>query len=73
MGPAYARMGAERGQNDPWTPDLVARVLGERRALLPLEQWEDRVKWRDDRLMALVALRRAQAGEDQAPAQTDDP
>jgi 3-hydroxyacyl-CoA dehydrogenase len=23
MGPAYARMGAERGQNDPWTPDLV--------------------------------------------------
>jgi L-gulonate 3-dehydrogenase len=73
MGPAYARMGAERGQNDPWTPDLVARVLGERRALLPLEQWEDRVRWRDDRLMALVALRRAQAGEDQAPAQTDDP
>jgi len=24
MGPAYARMGAERGQHDPWTPDLVA-------------------------------------------------
>lgn len=23
MGPAYARMGAERGQNDPWTSELV--------------------------------------------------
>ncbi|MEZ5904793.1 MAG: FAD-dependent oxidoreductase [Geminicoccaceae bacterium] len=22
MGPAYARMGAERGQDDPWTPEL---------------------------------------------------
>ena len=28
MGPAYARMGAERGQDDPWTPELVAEVHG---------------------------------------------
>jgi L-gulonate 3-dehydrogenase len=54
MGPAYARMGAERGQHDPWTPDLVAKVAAERRALLPLERWEDRVAWRDRRLMALL-------------------
>jgi 3-hydroxyacyl-CoA dehydrogenase len=26
MGPAYERMGAERGQHDPWTPELVAEV-----------------------------------------------
>ena len=26
LGPAYARMGAERGQSDPWTEDLVASV-----------------------------------------------
>jgi 3-hydroxyacyl-CoA dehydrogenase len=32
MGPSYGRMGAERGQNDPWTPELVARVEAERRA-----------------------------------------
>ena len=32
MGPAYARMGAERGQDDPWTPELVAEVTAQRRA-----------------------------------------
>jgi L-gulonate 3-dehydrogenase len=59
LGPAYARMGAERGQNDPWTPDLVAKVTAERRALLPLERWEARVAWRDRKLMALIRDRKA--------------
>ncbi|WP_270255328.1 3-hydroxyacyl-CoA dehydrogenase [Kocuria marina] len=54
MGPAYERMGAERGQHDPWTPDLVAEVNHQRRALLPLDQWEDRVAWRDQRLIELA-------------------
>lgn len=54
MGPAYARMGAERGQHDPWTPELVAEVERQRRALLPLERWEDRVAWRDERLIDLL-------------------
>jgi len=58
MGPAYQRMGRERGQDDPWTPELVARVTEERRRLLPLEDWEDRVGWRDSMLMALVRDRR---------------
>ena len=57
MGPAYARMGAERGQDDPWTPELVDKVATERRARLPLERWADRVAWRDRRLMALVRHR----------------
>lgn len=56
MADSYARMGAERGQHDPWTPDLVARVASERRARLPLDEWEDRVRWRDARLMALTPL-----------------
>lgn len=51
MGPAYARMGAERGQHDPWTTDLVANVEAQRRALVPLERWEERVAWRDRSLM----------------------
>jgi L-gulonate 3-dehydrogenase len=59
LGPAYARMGAERGQHDPWTPDLVAKVTAERRALLPLEKWEERVAWRDRKLMALIRDRKA--------------
>ncbi|MDQ0390515.1 3-hydroxyacyl-CoA dehydrogenase [Labrys monachus] len=61
MGPAYARMGAERGQHDPWTPDLVEKVAGERRAVLPLEQWAERVAWRDRRLMSLVRHRKTEA------------
>ncbi|WP_028062132.1 3-hydroxyacyl-CoA dehydrogenase NAD-binding domain-containing protein [Solirubrobacter soli] len=51
LGPAYARMGAERGQDDPWTPELVEQVVNERRRLLPLEEWEDRVAWRDRQLL----------------------
>ncbi|WP_119274354.1 3-hydroxyacyl-CoA dehydrogenase [Taklimakanibacter deserti] len=58
MGPAYRRMGAERGQDDPWTPDLVAKVASERRALLPLEDWPERVLWRDEMLMRLLAFKR---------------
>lgn len=51
LGPAYARMGRERGQDDPWTEDLVADVCDQRRALLPLEDWKERVAWRDRAMM----------------------
>ncbi len=47
MGPAYERMGAERGQHDPWTPELVARGDRATSAVLPLEDWDERVAWRD--------------------------
>lgn len=57
MGPSYARMGAERGQADPWTPELVAQVERERRAILPAEEWEGRVAWRDRVLMAALKAR----------------
>jgi L-gulonate 3-dehydrogenase len=60
MGPSYARMGAERGQHDPWTPELVAKVTAERRAQLPLDRWAERVAWRDRRLMSLVRHRRSE-------------
>jgi len=55
MGPAYERMGLSRGQTDPWTPDLVRVVTEQRRAALPLDQWESRVRWRDEALMRLKA------------------
>jgi len=58
LGPAYARMGAERGQDDPWTEELVAEVVAQRRALLALEDWDDRVAWRDRGLLALERARR---------------
>lgn len=56
MGPAYERMGRERGQHDPWTSDLVATVANARREALPLEGWDDRVVWRDKQLIALKKL-----------------
>lgn len=55
MGPAYERMGAERGQRDPWTPDLVAEVTAQRRALLDLGDWDERVRWRDRQLIRIRA------------------
>lgn len=51
MGAAYARMGAERGQDDPWSDELVADVDAQRRTVLPLDEWEGRVRWRDAQLM----------------------
>ncbi len=58
LGPAYERMGAERGQHDPWTPDMVAQVSGARRQNLPMEQWHERRGWRDRMLMAMVRAKR---------------
>jgi L-gulonate 3-dehydrogenase len=58
MGPAYERMGAERGQHDPWTPELVEQVERERRELLPQDCWEARVAWRDHMLLAFEQMRR---------------
>jgi len=63
MGPAYARMGKERGQDDPWTAELVAEVERQRRAALPLDQWQSRVSWRDVELMALTRDRNRRAGK----------
>lgn len=58
MGERYREMGAERGQPDVWDAALVARAEAERRALLPLEEWDARVAWRDARLMAARAAGR---------------
>lgn len=58
MGPAYRRMGNERGQDDPWGPELVDTVDAQRRALVPLDQWADRVRWRDRMLMRLQRQRK---------------
>lgn len=60
MGPAYLRMGKERGQEDPWTPDLVADVASQRRDSLPLEEWDARVAWRDQQLIDGLVARQEQ-------------
>ena len=64
LGPAYEAMGAERGQHDPWTADLVATVTEQRRQALPLADWEERVRWRDRALMQRLAGGRPKAPGD---------
>lgn len=56
MGPAYYQMGLERGQDDPWTPEMIKQVTQSRRTTLPLGEWEDRVKWRDKSLLKLLPV-----------------
>ena len=51
---------ASRPSPQPWTDDLIARVTEERRDHLPLDGLEERSDWRDNRLMALLALRLTQ-------------
>lgn len=66
MGPSYERMGAERGQHDPWTPELVATVEGQRRDRLPLDRWDERIAWRDERLLRVAAALQDAEGSDDA-------
>ena len=54
MGPAYARMGAQRGQADSWEPELVSRVAAGAQRRFPRSRWEDNVAWRDQALMVLA-------------------
>jgi L-gulonate 3-dehydrogenase len=68
MGPAYARMGAERGQHDPWTAELVESVTAQRRSLMALEDWERRVAWRDRALIAQEQARRSWEARGEVPA-----
>lgn len=63
MGERYRQMGAERGQPEGWSEALVAHATAERRALLPLEDWEARVAWRDERLMVARAVEHKAAGQ----------
>jgi L-gulonate 3-dehydrogenase len=68
MGAAYERMGAERNRHEPWTPELVARVTAERRAVLPIARWDERVAWRDRMLMTLERARRLAGSAAMGPA-----
>ena len=61
LGDAYARMGAERGQDDPWTDELVANVAAELHVVLAPEHWDENVRARDRALMILERCRREHA------------
>lgn len=58
MGASYQRMGKERGQDDPWDEDLVAKVAADISKKFSPEDWEEDVLKRDLALMKLTALMR---------------
>jgi L-gulonate 3-dehydrogenase len=59
FGPLLGAITAEQAPYD-FDSVTVAKVDGERRAVLPLSSIEERSAWRDRRLMALLAHRRGQ-------------
>ena len=63
MGPAYARMGAERGETVDWHPALINQVEAQRRAEIAAEQLPARAAWRARAVARLVAARDALMGE----------
>jgi len=58
-GSTYREIAKAQAGND-WNRALIARVHAERRAKLPTAQIGERSRWRDKRLMALVAHKRDQ-------------
>lgn len=59
MGPAYARMGTERGDESfQWPPALVGQIADELHRTQPLSEWPANVERRDRALMVLLAARR---------------
>ena len=60
-GPTYREVARSQLPND-WDGALLARIEAERRTVLPADQLAERARWRDNRLMALVAHQRKQSG-----------
>jgi 3-hydroxyacyl-CoA dehydrogenase len=59
-GPTIRRVGDAQAAAKPW-PDTIAAILdAERRAVVPKDKLADATAWRDRRLMALAAHKRAE-------------
>ena len=59
-GATYREVARSQLPND-WEGALLARIEAERRSVLPADQLAERARWRDNRLMALVAHQRGQS------------
>jgi L-gulonate 3-dehydrogenase len=58
LAPLYCRIAASRESHRLWSPELIAEVERQCRAILPQSKLADRTEWRDRRLMALAAHKR---------------
>jgi L-gulonate 3-dehydrogenase len=59
-GPTYRDVARTQLPND-WDAALLKKIEAERRSVLPADQLAERARWRDNRLMALVAHQKKQA------------
>jgi 3-hydroxyacyl-CoA dehydrogenase len=69
IGPVYARLGVERANENPWTPENIERVAGDIELNLPHPSWEENVRERDRAMIRLAALLR----DFENPMRRDDP
>ena len=60
-GPTYRDVARTQLPNE-WDAALLKKIEAERRSVLPADQLAERARWRDNRLMALVAHQKKQAG-----------
>ncbi len=60
LGPLYHSIDASRSEPQLWSEDLIAKAEAEMRAKIPAADLEERRNWRDRRLMALAAHKKAQ-------------
>ena len=51
-------------QYKPWDDALISMIEGERRKIMPQKEHDEREAWRDRRLMALIAHKRAMTAKD---------
>jgi len=58
IGPVYARIGVQRGTDDPWTPETIEQVASEIERRLPHATWEENVRERDLAMIRLASLLR---------------
>jgi L-gulonate 3-dehydrogenase len=59
-GPTIRRVGDSQAAAKPWPGDIGMKLDAERRAVVPKEKLGDATAWRDRRMMALAAHKRAQ-------------
>ncbi len=71
IGQVYARIGLERGRDDPWTPQVIDEVAGDLESRFPSARWEHHGRWRDRELMKLQSalLRRAEGSPSEGGGQ----
>ena len=59
-GPTIRRVGDSQAAAEPWPDDIGAKLDAERRKTVPKEKLGEATAWRDRRMMALAAHKRAQ-------------